>query len=497
MKLTFLSIALLTIALSLRTANAQVAAKKGVTIEEIHQQIGFLYQKNDEESKNLLALEAKALVKSNNEQWMTLGASVYVNLQNKAAAENVNKLIAKKFPRGLNARFEGYNKVFATNSTRSALETEKLYNSWLLKFPVKSFEEKERNIYVQADANMAILFFGENNMDKGRFYVEKFKSDPNFPVYINGVGTELIKNNNFSTAATLLEPAYTIALEATNAGSKNKNKIAITRAYYNLAPTYAKALVNAGRTDDAILVLEELIKHPSGKREASIEQLAQAYSINGRDLDAFLLLDDFLFHNENDEKLIKAITSLYIKLNQNKEGNINDYLASLAAKSVEVVLAKYRHEMIKKEAPDFSLLNMKGETVSLAGLRGKVVVLDFWATWCAPCKQSFPGMQAVINKYKDDENVAFLFIDIWQQEDNFKELAQNFIIENHYTFNVLFDEMKDRSKSTATAYGIRGIPHKIVIDKQGFIRFDSSGGSSDTQKIVNEIAAKIELAKEG
>jgi hypothetical protein len=62
---------------------------------------------------------------------------------------------------------------------------------------------------------------------------------------------------------------------------------------------------------------------------------------------------------------------------------------------------------------------------------------------------------------------------------------------------VLFDEMKDRSKATTTAYGVRGIPHKVVIDKEGFIRFEASGSGSDIDKIVAELDTKIELAKQG
>ena len=153
--------------------------------------------------------------------------------------------------------------------------------------------------------------------------------------------------------------------------------------------------------------------------------------------------------------------------------------------------------MIKKEAPNFSLVNMEGKTVSLADLKGKVLVLDFWATWCGPCKISFPGMQAAVNKYKDDKDVEFLFINTWQNEKNYEELVRNFIAENKYSFHVLFDEMKDRSKSTVTAYGVKGIPHKVVIDKEGFIRFESAGGSADVEKIVNEMETKIELARKG
>lgn len=152
--------------------------------------------------------------------------------------------------------------------------------------------------------------------------------------------------------------------------------------------------------------------------------------------------------------------------------------------------------MVKEEAPGFRLRNMKGEFVSLEDMRGKIVVLDFWATWCGPCIVSFPGMQTALNKYENDPDVAFLFIDTWQSEENYEELVTNFIEENKYTFHVLYDEMKDRPKATVTAYEVQGIPTKIFIDKDGFIRFRSVGGSPDIEMVMTEVVAKIEAIRE-
>jgi cytochrome c biogenesis protein CcmG/thiol:disulfide interchange protein DsbE len=77
-----------------------------------------------------------------------------------------------------------------------------------------------------------------------------------------------------------------------------------------------------------------------------------------------------------------------------------------------------------KPAPDFNLRDLEGNEVSLANHRKKVAVLDFWATWCAPCIKSFPAMQMAVDKYKRDPDVTFLFITTWEQKPNAQQSVQ-------------------------------------------------------------------------
>lgn len=494
MKKNILSIALLSAALSFHGVSAQVAAKKDVTLEEIYKHLNTLAAANDDSSKAELEKEAKALAASKNENFVSLAARVYEMLEQTDKVDQVNKSILKKFPKGIKARSEAYKEVFPDEDS-DASSAEKRYQTWLKKFPENSFEEKDRGIYNQAKAKLVQLYFKEGNTSKADEYVTQLKASPDYSRYAYSIANDLLKEEDSKNALPILEEAYNQLQTAASSTENSRNPVIPKRIIVSL---YAKALHGEGNTDKTVVLLEDLLNDPSAgtftPENAAI--LAQAYTKQGKELDAFLLLEKQLINNGINESLIKEIEPLYNKLNQNKS-DFGTYATSLEVQAKDALVAKYKGEMIKKEAPNFSLVNRDGNTVSLTDLKGKVVVLDFWATWCGPCKISFPGMQTAVNKYQDDDDVEFLFIDTWQREENYKEVVEQFITENNYTFHVLFDEMKDRSKATTTAYGVKGIPHKVVIDKEGFIRFESSGGSADIEKIVSEMETKIELARKG
>ena len=133
--------------------------------------------------------------------------------------------------------------------------------------------------------------------------------------------------------------------------------------------------------------------------------------------------------------------------------------------------------LINQPAPKFSLKGMDGKTVSLSDYKGKILVLDFWATWCVPCRNSFPAMKKVVEKYKNAPSVKFLFIDTRETALNYKTLVRKFLNQHHYPFYTVFDEKSDDGKMNAMfkQYVMPGIPTKYFIDKNGAIRFQRVG----------------------
>ncbi len=119
--------------------------------------------------------------------------------------------------------------------------------------------------------------------------------------------------------------------------------------------------------------------------------------------------------------------------------------------------------------PDFFIIREGEEPVTLAGLRGRYVFINFWNTWCPPCRGEMPDLERFYREYRD-ENVEFLFINITAQEKSVRDVNA-FLAESKYSLPVYLD----RQGEVARAYGIRGIPTTLVIDPAGEIIYAAAG----------------------
>ncbi len=116
----------------------------------------------------------------------------------------------------------------------------------------------------------------------------------------------------------------------------------------------------------------------------------------------------------------------------------------------------------KGVAPDFSLLDRNGQKVTLSELRGQVVLINFWATWCAPCRREMPLLEQIYQRY-EPLGVTLLGVNV---EEGPRE-AEVFLKETPVTFPVLFDTENVVSK----LYSVEAMPTTVLVDRQGNIRF--------------------------
>jgi len=134
-------------------------------------------------------------------------------------------------------------------------------------------------------------------------------------------------------------------------------------------------------------------------------------------------------------------------------------------------------------APDFKLTNRAGGETTLAGLRGQVVMINFWASWCGPCRQEFPALDQIYAKYKP---MGFTLVGINVESE--RADAERFLGTQKVSFPILFDPQNAVSGS----YGVKAMPTTILVDRQGRVRWQHMAYKpGDEAKYIEQLRAVL------
>jgi thiol-disulfide isomerase/thioredoxin len=253
--------------------------------------------------------------------------------------------------------------------------------------------------------------------------------------------------------------------------------------------TYGYGLQQLGKTSDALNAYAEAYTLMNGAQEDINSRYVQLLMKNTDYAKTVEVAEACILNKKADDKMKEAYINAFKQIH-GSSAEAEARLSKLASEAKAKMMESLKKEMLNKPAPDFNLKDFDGNFVKLSDLKGKVVVVDFWATWCGPCKMSFPALQKVVNKYKDNPDILILALDTWEREKSDAEKEQKvkaFIADNKYTFKVLFDDLDIVSK-----YEVTGIPTKFIIDKNGMIQFKTIGFDSE-QKMISEMEAEFEL----
>jgi cytochrome c biogenesis protein CcmG/thiol:disulfide interchange protein DsbE len=134
-------------------------------------------------------------------------------------------------------------------------------------------------------------------------------------------------------------------------------------------------------------------------------------------------------------------------------------------------------------AAPFTVELMDGGKLELAELRGKVVLVDFWASWCTPCRQEAPVLKQVYQEYAD-RPVEFVGVNIWDRREDANQYARDFAVP--------YPNGVDESGAVAIDYGVRGIPEKFFIGRDGLVRrkFIGPMQADALRDVLNELLSE-------
>lgn len=447
--------------------------------------------------KALLNTKLKTLAASNSEKEMDLAINYYYKLKNQKASDSLLEAEVKKFPLGSRAR----NKAATDDiyNLKTPAEKEKAYKVWIKKFPPSNFSGEDLITYDYVTSSIASGYAEQKNTAKALEYADKLLVDFWKGNAYSGLGEAFYRNGDLKNAALFYKKATESAKAYYDGKLPNENSSKFAASGYPyLTMSYANVLYEQKNYKEALKYAELASTNPKTASPKSNFQYAKILMALNRNQEAYVKLEEAVKSGKANDEMIATFKTLYTKV-KGSDAGFDQYAAEIRKGIVANLQQKLAKEIVKKPAVDFTLTDLDGKQVTLSSLKGKTVILDFWATWCGPCKASFPAMQMAVNKYKDDPKVKFLFIHTWEKTPTPTKDAGDYIKSQNYNFEVLMDNKDPETKinKVVSDYKVNGIPSKFVIDPQGNIRFNLMGFDGSNEAAVDEISMMIDMARKG
>ncbi|MFJ1426862.1 TlpA family protein disulfide reductase [Capnocytophaga canimorsus] len=421
---------------------------------------------------------------------------VIISGQIKNYSDNSFKITGNNFSKELKVNSQGiFADTLYVNSNFYHLYADKIY--------IPIFLKQGEKINIQIDSNekkIQAYFLGNNSLAHYNNYLQ-YKKQISNEFQVNFVEIFKKEVTDFEKAIYNLEENYSNLLQTQKLVEEyiiieeksNKYELALLKEIY---PKTHKRL-----TKSAVQNSEKFV----------IELAAIDYD-NAADFETFksyrdLVTESFITKlNVNTEKKIEKGTKY---INDLKSKNIQSHLSRLLVAYLSAKNKEYDNDLIVKtiqkfaedqeiirqaqikydnlyrievgkSAPNFNLENQKGDLISLESFNGKVVYIDIWATWCAPCINEIPAIKSLENKYHN-KDIVFLSISIDKDKQKWKDFLRSNKMQGIQLYAGIENEF-------VQIYNIKTIPRFILIDKQGKIVDDNAlkPSNTDIYSILNK-----------
>lgn len=221
------------------------------------------------------------------------------------------------------------------------------------------------------------------------------------------------------------------------------------------------------------------------------ENMLEVLDASGKQTEALALADEAIRTSKANANLLEQHKKLF-EFVWHGSKNYDSTLKILNSKAQTERRIKLVAEKTNLPAIGGKFTSLDGKTLDLAEQKGKVIVLDYWATWCGPCRASFPALQKLYDKYKDNPKVVFAVVDVWERVPDRKKAVEEYLTKNpSYKFPVYLDE----TDAVVKKFGVTGIPTKFYIGKNGAVQFKEVGFAGE-DRFLEEAQDKISLLLE-
>lgn len=430
-------------------------------------------------------------------------------LKDQENAGKVKMEIISRYPQGATARLEAYQQLLSQSQDKAKVIP--CSQKFLSDFPIEEWRkhpDSQGYIYYGVYRNLAVAYF-----DKGDYsallQLQKdwdFKTE-NEIFRWNVVRAYLSKQVAPSKLQPFADSLFVDLRKKINDGSFNGDfataELAHENALAQLDLRTADQINIHYRNGDykGALSYYEYLPHSKLYESASLNAL-HLEMLDKTDQKQFVtpLLQESVKANAVTPAMFERLKQIYVEQHGNLTG-YEQYLSSLkSADEISELKSSVMANMINHDFVPFALEDLNGKTVRSSEWGNKIVVVDFWATWCRPCIESFPGMQMLVDKYAKDPNVDFYFISTMQTGD-YKQKVVNFMKKNAWRFKVLNDGINERSgaqnsvfSTFAPFFNSSGIPRKVIL-KNGVIRYTTEGYSGSPSQLADEMSYAIDILK--